>query len=95
MTGVGRDYAMRILDAGGISADRTVEEVLRAWPVLANVFHHRRMACPGCAMARFMTVGEAARAYRLDTTALVADLTKAATEGLPAGPFPPAAGHPA
>jgi hydrid cluster protein-associated redox disulfide domain len=61
------------------SADMTVAELLRAWPSLGSVFLHRRMACPGCAMAPFMTLREAAESYGVDADALLAELA-AATE---------------
>ncbi|WP_035693061.1 DUF1858 domain-containing protein [Azospirillum halopraeferens] len=76
------------------SPDLTVAEALAAWPVLVPVFLHRRMACPGCAMAPFMTLREAAESYGVDADALVADLIAAAAgAAVPAGPFPPPLPH--
>lgn len=60
------------------SADMTVADLLRAWPSLGAVFRHRRMACPGCAMAPFMTLREAAESYGVDADALLADLAATA-----------------
>jgi hybrid cluster-associated redox disulfide protein len=52
----------------------TVSDVLQRWPGSAALFTGRRMACPGCAMAPFMTVREAAREYGQDAAGLAADL---------------------
>jgi len=46
------------------------------FPATVGVFVARRMACPGCAMAPFETVAEAARAYHLPADELVADLRR-------------------
>lgn len=40
----------------------------------------RRMACPGCAMAPFMTLAEAAATYRLDPQRLLAEIEAAFQE---------------
>lgn len=55
----------------------TVGEVLERWPASAAFFTRRRMACPGCAMAPFMTLREAAGEYGQDPLALAADLIRA------------------
>ena len=62
-----------------------VAEVMERWPVSVGVFNRRRMACPGCVMAPFMTIAEAATSYGLSPEELKADLVEA-TEGLTAGP---------
>lgn len=51
-----------------------VEDLLARWPDAARVFHRRRMACPGCAMAPFMTVAEACASYGTDPAAVLAEL---------------------
>ncbi len=51
-----------------------VGAVMDHWPVTVPVFVRRRMACPGCVMAPFMTVAETAEAYGIDCDALVAEL---------------------
>lgn len=56
----------------------TVEEALCRWPRLAEEFLRRRLACPGCAMARFDSLGDVARAYGLDLTRLLEGLGRAA-----------------
>lgn len=51
-----------------------VAEMMERWPQTVPVFNRRHMACPGCAMAPFMTVGEAARSYDLPGEQLAGDL---------------------
>jgi len=55
-----------------------VGEVMDLWPATAGVFYRRRMACPGCVMARFMTVAEAASVYGIRADDLARDLAAAA-----------------
>lgn len=58
--------------------DLTVQTVLDTWPATREVFMARRMACVGCVMAPFMTIGEAAAEYSLSVDELEADLRAAA-----------------
>ena len=60
-----------------IDAEHTVEQTLDRFPSLAAVFVQRGMACVGCVMAPFDTLGDAARAYGLDAGALLAELDAA------------------
>ncbi len=53
----------------------TVAELFRRWPRAVAVFARRGMACPGCAMAPFDTVAEAASSYGVDERELLADAT--------------------
>jgi len=57
--------------------DRTIDEFLAARPMAARVFLRRRMACVGCAMSRFDTLGDAARIYGIPEIELLDDLTAA------------------
>jgi hybrid cluster-associated redox disulfide protein len=54
-----------------------VGELMTQWPGAVPVFIRHRMACPGCVMAPFMTVSEAAHEYGLDPTALANELAAA------------------
>ena len=63
-----------------ITARSIVSAVLDERPETMAVFLRNRMHCPGCAMARFMTLAEAAASHRLDADALVAELRAAATD---------------
>ena len=60
--------------------ERTVEQTLDQFPVLAAVFVRRGMACVGCAMARFDTLAEAARSYGQEAGAFLAELDDAARD---------------
>lgn len=55
-------------------SDMIVGDVIDRWPATVEVFNARRMACPGCAMAPFMTVAESADAYGLDLAELAGEL---------------------
>lgn len=54
-----------------------VADVMNSWPQTVPVFISHRMACPGCVMAPFMTVTEAALEYGLEPDVLAADLKEA------------------
>jgi len=60
--------------------ERTVEQTLNQFPVLAAVFVRRGMACVGCAMARFDTLAEAAHTYGQETENFLAELDDAARD---------------
>ena len=57
--------------------DMSVAEILARWPTLTTVFVRRQMACPGCAMADFMSLADAADAYQTDADDLLAELRAA------------------
>ena len=64
------DKAIRLQDP--------VSAVLARSPAVVTVFVRHRMACPGCAMAAYMTIGEAAQIYGLDPALLVQEIEAAA-----------------
>jgi hybrid cluster-associated redox disulfide protein len=51
-----------------------VSAVLTRSPAVVAIFMRHRMACPGCAMAPYMTIAEAAQTYGLDPTTFVREL---------------------
>lgn len=57
-----------------ITAESLVAETLRAFPGTTAVFLQRRMHCPGCHMAAFMTIAEAASSYGLAAEDLLKEL---------------------
>ncbi|MED5549108.1 MAG: DUF1858 domain-containing protein [Pseudomonadota bacterium] len=57
-----------------------VGELMTQWPDAVPVFIRHRMACPGCVMAPFMTVREAAHEYGLDPGTLAGELARAIGE---------------
>jgi hybrid cluster-associated redox disulfide protein len=64
-----------------ISLDEPVTSVLARSSAVVGVFVRHRMACPGCAMAPYMTIAEAAHIYGLDPDLLVLEL-ESAVKGL-------------
>lgn len=62
-----------------ITAESLVAETLRAFPGTTAVFLQHRMHCPGCHMAAFMTIAEAAASYGLATDDLVKELRLASS----------------
>ena len=57
----------------------TVAQLLRHRPAAAVVFVRCGMACPGCAMAPFETLAEAATVYGQEPEGFLADLRRATT----------------
>jgi hybrid cluster-associated redox disulfide protein len=63
-----------------IQPDGIVRAVMDAHPETVGVFVRRRMHCPGCAMAPFITIAEAAASYAVDLEDLVHELRVAAAK---------------
>jgi hybrid cluster-associated redox disulfide protein len=59
------------------AADVTVADFLRDWPEAARVFVRLGMACVGCDLSIFETLGEAAAAYEIQPERLLAELAVA------------------
>ena len=53
-----------------------VAEIMARWPATIHVFMRRRMSCPGCPMAPFMTAADAAREYGVPPEELTGDLQR-------------------
>jgi hybrid cluster-associated redox disulfide protein len=66
-----------------IHRDLTVQAVLDTSPATRAVFMARRMACVGCDLAPFMTIGEAAASYGIPADDLEHDLRAAAAKPTP------------
>jgi hybrid cluster-associated redox disulfide protein len=64
-------------DCVSIRRETLVAAVLRDQPATLSVFLRRGMHCPGCRMAPFMTLGEAAATYGLKADDLIAELRAA------------------
>ena len=60
-----------------IQLDDNLQEVLDHHPRTLRVFVDHRMACPGCDMAPYETVADAADAYDLPQPAFLEDLREA------------------
>ena len=48
-----------------ISGDSNVDDLVTLHPEIINVFMRRHMHCPGCLAARFETLSEVCRIYRM------------------------------
>ncbi len=59
----------------------TVSEVMRRWPQTISLFLQYGTACPGCPVATFHTVQEAALEYRIPLRVFLAELRQSAREG--------------
>ncbi|MBK1839150.1 DUF1858 domain-containing protein [Azospirillum sp. YIM B02556] len=59
-------------------SDMTMAALMSGRPAVVPVLLRHGLACPGCAMAPFMTVREAAEAYGLELCALLDELAAAA-----------------
>jgi hybrid cluster-associated redox disulfide protein len=70
------------MSALAIDAEANIRFVMDRFPETVCVFLRRRMHCPGCAMAPFMSLAEAAASYGLDPRELVAELRAAAQPGI-------------
>ena len=55
----------------------TIADLLRRWPWAARVFIDYKMKCPGCLLAPFMTIYDAAREYGVDVETLKQDVAAA------------------
>lgn len=60
-----------------LSPEATVAEVLERWPEAIPVFLRHHMACVGCALAAFETLGGAAAIYNIPTGRFLAELQTA------------------
>ena len=60
-----------------ISASMLISDLLERHPQLIPVFLRHGMACVGCSMARFETLGAAALVYELDLQGLQAQFQEA------------------
>lgn len=57
-----------------INGDLTVDEVMRRWPGMIEIFIRRRMLCVGCAIARFCTIREACADHNIPLSDFLAEL---------------------
>lgn len=64
-----------------LHARLTVAETLRRWPQATRVFLAHRMACPGCAMARFDTLADVAAIYGLAKSRFLGEIAEQLKKG--------------
>jgi hybrid cluster-associated redox disulfide protein len=60
-----------------IELTSNLEETLRGRPALVSLFLARRMACPGCVMAPFEDLADAARHHGMDGEELLGAVRRA------------------
>lgn len=65
--------------------DLPLAELFGRWPQAARAFWRHGMACAGCPIAPFHTVGDACAEYRLDEAAFRAELRATAAAAPPPG----------
>jgi len=64
-----------------ITGDSNIDELLTQHPETVGVFLQHRMHCPGCLAARFETLSEACRIYRIALLPLLHELRAAISNG--------------
>ena len=57
-----------------ISRNSIVGEVMESHPASVAIFIRNRMHCPGCVMARFMTLADAAQSHEVELDHLMDEL---------------------
>jgi len=57
-----------------ITLDHFMEEILEEWPSTIRFFLEKRMACVGCSLSAFDTLGDALDAYDLPHDAVLETL---------------------
>lgn len=78
-----------------IELTSNLEDTLRGHPALVGLFLARRMACPGCVMAPFEDLADAAQHHGMDGGELLAAVRRkvagagAGPDGRPGGGGPP------
>jgi hybrid cluster-associated redox disulfide protein len=58
-----------------IRPELTIDQLIDRYPVLAEFFVARSMACVGCYIAGFHTLADVSSIYAVETDALIGDLT--------------------
>jgi hybrid cluster-associated redox disulfide protein len=69
---------MQAAESESITANTTIDELVRRYPSSARVFTRRHMHCVGCEIDRFHTVADACRIYGLRLTPVLSELRQAA-----------------
>ncbi len=64
-----------------ITADMTIEHLLATYPELVPSFRARRMYCPHCELAKFMTIQDACRIYRENLNQLLEEFNQTPAGG--------------
>lgn len=67
---------LRSLMPGAPTIHTPIAELIEEWPAARAVLARRGMACVGCAMARFETITEAARAYGFEAALFIDEVCR-------------------
>lgn len=70
--------------------DRTLSDIMSAWPQTVKVFLRHGMHCVGCRVGPFHTIDDACLEYDLDEAAFLAELERAISSAPQARPSSPA-----
>lgn len=62
---------------GRITPESNLQQLLNDYPALVPLLVRKRLACAGCGMSKFETLGEMACNYHLEITVLVAEMERA------------------
>ncbi|MBF6612483.1 MAG: DUF1858 domain-containing protein [Chloroflexi bacterium] len=62
-------------------AGQTVADILDCWPQTVPVFMHYRLACIGCALARFELITDVAAIYGINPAGFLHELEQAIEDG--------------
>lgn len=57
-----------------VNPHTNLQQLFADWPELVPFFLKKRLACAGCAMARFETLGDLERSYALDPERLIMEI---------------------
>lgn len=68
-----------------ITLDHLMEEILDRWPTTITLFLEYRMACVGCSLSAFDTLGDALEAYKLPPDTVLKALNTRVVDNLPRG----------
>jgi len=63
-----------------LSAQLTVEDILKKWPLAFSIFRNRNTDCIGCLLQRFCTLKDVAETYEVELQDLTKDLEQCVKE---------------
>ena len=63
-----------------LSAQFTVEDILKKWPLAFSIFRNRNTDCVGCLLQRFCTLKDVAESYEVELQGLTKDLEQCVKE---------------
>lgn len=64
-----------------ITPEQIIADIFHRWPGTIPVFIQHRLACVGCQIARYDTLGDVIRNYNLDEASLLDELNRVVQNG--------------